>query len=72
MFVHVYQNRSALAGLDRWARKKQKGALYHFVTTVAMMAIGFTDIASGWVSGLSGSGSCLFFPMWVWSWIGIG
>jgi len=68
LFIHIYQNRSTLASLYRRARKKEKRALYHFVTTVVMLAIGFTDIISGWVSGLSGSERYLFFPMWVWSW----
>lgn len=68
LFIHLYQNWHSLIGLYRRVKSNDKKAKYYFGTTAAMMVVGFTDIASGWVSGISGNEKYIIFPMWVWSW----
>lgn len=68
LFIHIYQNCPLLVSLYRRSINKDRKAKYYFGTTVAMMVIGFTDIVSGWVSGVSGNEKYIIFPMWVWSW----
>ncbi|HBX24433.1 MAG TPA: hypothetical protein DEF34_12495 [Desulfotomaculum sp.] len=68
LFTHIYQNWSVFRVRYRKAVAGDRKSVYRFGTTLVMMIIGFIDIASGWVSGVSGAENYLLFPMWVWSW----
>jgi len=66
LILHFLQNWRLLVALFK---NKKSYRMSKLTVTLAMMAIGITDIASGWVSAVSGEERYLLFPMWVWSWI---
>ncbi len=66
LILHFLQNWRLLVALFK---NKKSYRMSRLTVTLAMMAIGIIDIASGWVSAVSGEERYLLFPMWVWSWI---
>jgi len=65
LILHFLQNWRLLLALFK---NKKPYSISRLTVTLAMTVIGITDIASGWVSAVSGEQHYLLFPMWVWSW----
>jgi magnesium-transporting ATPase (P-type) len=66
LILHFLQNWRLLLALFK---NKKSYRMSRLTVTLAMIAIGITDIASGWLSAVSGEEHYILFPMWVWSWI---
>jgi len=65
LILHFLQNWRLLVVLFK---NKKSYRVSRLTVTVLMMVIGAIDIASGWVSAVSGEERYILFPMWVWSW----
>lgn len=65
LILHVLQNWRLLVALFK---NKKSYRVSRLTVTVLMMVIGAIDIASGWVSAVSGEQRYILFPMWAWSW----
>ncbi|MCX6009434.1 MAG: hypothetical protein NTW48_05290 [Chloroflexi bacterium] len=65
LILHFLQNWRLLLALFK---NKKSYRMSRLTVTLAMIAIGITDIASGWLSAVSGEEHYILFPMWVWSW----
>jgi membrane protease YdiL (CAAX protease family) len=66
LILHFLQNWRLLVSLFK---NKKSYRVSRLTVTMLMIVIRITDIASGWVSAVSGEERYLLFPMWVWSWI---
>jgi hypothetical protein len=65
LILHFLQNWRLLLALFK---NKKSHSISRLTVTLATTVIGITDIASGWVSAVSGEEHYLLLPMWVWSW----
>ncbi len=65
LILHFLQNWRLLVALFK---NKKSYRVSRLTVTILMMVIGGIDIASGWVSAVSGDERYMLFPMWVWSW----
>jgi len=65
LILHFLQNWRLLLALFK---NKKPYSTSRLTITLAMTVVGVIDIASGWVTAVSGEEHYLLFPMWVWSW----
>lgn len=65
LIMHILQNWRLLVALFK-SRKSYR--VSRLAITTLMMVIGAIDIASGWISAVSGEERYILLPMWVWSW----
>jgi len=65
LILHFLQNWRLLLALFK---NKKSYSISRLTVTLAMTVVGVIDIASGWVTAVSGEERYLLFPMWVWSW----
>lgn len=65
LILHFLQNWRLLLALFK---NKKPYSTSRLTVTLAMTVVGVIDIASGWVTAVSGEEHYLLFPMWVWSW----
>jgi len=65
LILHFLQNWRLLLALFK---NKKPYSTSRLTVTLATTVVGVIDIASGWVTAVSGEEHYLLFPMWVWSW----
>jgi hypothetical protein len=65
LILHFLQNRRLLLALFK---NKKPYSTSRLTVTLAMTVVGVIDIASGWVTAVSGKERYILLPMWVWSW----
>src|SRR4030042_2969560 len=65
LILHFLQNWRLLLALFK---NKKPYSASRLTITLAMTVVGVIDIASGWVTAVSGEEHYLLFPMWGWSW----